>query len=63
MNVRELIAALQTLPQEAEVFVSDGPCEGQTLADERDPFCSFESCGGCFCADGTLCYPHGRVKL
>ena len=63
MNVKELIAALQELPQDADVYISEPPPEGWTLNIEREPDASFEINESIRLSDRTRCYPHGRVKL
>jgi len=61
VTVRELIEALQKLPQKAEVYISEPVEDALNRDTEPDP--EFEAHEEYCQADGTKYYPHGRVRL
>ena len=61
MTVAELIAELQKMPQDAEVYIyMDHP---GTIGWDREPSPHFRDESSLFNADRTLVYPRGRVGL
>lgn len=62
MKVAELIAALQQLPPEAEVYVDEPPDDYNVQGSERPPIVALER-PLITLGDGVSLYPEGRVKL